>query len=102
MITLVQGLDRERQKIYEIRIEAHDLGVPTSLSSDLDLRIYVKNVNDHEPEFLVKEFSANFTENTQPGRERVKIIGNFLCRYLSIFLLALVYICPSLSILVYL
>ena len=75
LITLTQGLDRERQKLYEIRIEAYDLGVPTSLSSDLDVRIYVKNVNDHEPEFLVTEFNANFTENSQPGRERVKIIG---------------------------
>ena len=26
MITLTQGLDRERQKIYEIRVEAYDLG----------------------------------------------------------------------------
>ena len=50
-------------------------GVPTSLSSDLDIKIYVKNVNDHEPQFLVQEYSANFTENTTPGRERIKIIG---------------------------
>ena len=26
MITLTQGLDRERQKIYELRVEAYDLG----------------------------------------------------------------------------
>ena len=50
-------------------------GVPTSLSSDLDIKIYVKNVNDHEPQFLVREFQANFTENLAPGRERVRIIG---------------------------
>ena len=50
-------------------------GVPTSLSSDLDIKIYVKNVNDHEPQFLIKEFAANFTENMAPGRERVKIVG---------------------------
>ena len=75
MITLIQGLDRERQKMYELRIEAHDLGVPTSLTSDLDLRIYVKNVNDHEPQFLIEEFDVKFTENQSPGLERVKIVG---------------------------
>ena len=49
--------------------------MPTSLSSDLDIKIYVKNVNDHEPQFLVREFQANFTENLAPGRERVRIVG---------------------------
>ena len=29
MITLTQGLDRERQKIYELRVEAYDLGKET-------------------------------------------------------------------------
>ena len=70
MITLTQGLDRERQKIYEIRVEAYDLGVPTSLTSDLDLKIYVKNVNDHEPQFLIEEFNVSFTEHTSPGSQR--------------------------------
>ena len=51
------------------------LGVPTSLSSDLDLKIYVKNVNDHEPQFLIEEFGVNFTEHSSPGSERVKIVG---------------------------
>lgn len=61
VISLKQPLDRERQKIYELRVEAHDLGVPTPLSSDLDLTIYVKNINDYQPQFLVDEFHVNFT-----------------------------------------
>lgn len=61
VIRLKQPLDRERQKLYELRVEAHDLGTPTPLSSDLDLTIYVKNVNDFEPQFLVDEFHVNFT-----------------------------------------
>ena len=52
-----------------------DLGVPTSLTSDLDLKIYVKNVNDHEPQFLIEEFNVSFTEHTSPGSQRVKIVG---------------------------
>lgn len=61
VISLRMPLDRERQKIYELRVEAHDLGVPTPLSSDLDLTIYVKNVNDFQPQFLVDEYHVNFT-----------------------------------------
>uniref|UniRef100_W4VR90 Putative cadherin egf lag seven-pass g-type receptor n=1 Tax=Corethrella appendiculata TaxID=1370023 RepID=W4VR90_9DIPT len=72
-ISLKLPLDRERQKIYEIRIEAFDQGVPTPLSTDLDLTIYVRNVNDYEPQFLVEEISVNFTEHSKPGMERKKL-----------------------------
>ena len=41
-------LDRERQHLHEIRVEAFDLGVPTSLSSDLDITVYVSDVNDNK------------------------------------------------------
>ena len=44
-------------------MEAFDLGIPTPLQSDLDLTVYVKNVNDHEPQFLLDEFAVNFTEH---------------------------------------
>ena len=74
-ITLVKPLDRERQKIYELRVEAHDEGVPTPLQSDLDLTIYVKNVNDHQPQFIVDLYSVNFTENKPGGQERARIIN---------------------------
>jgi hypothetical protein len=45
-------------------VEAYDLGVPTPLSSDLDLTIYVRNVNDYQPQFLKDEESINFTGKT--------------------------------------
>ncbi|KAJ1522204.1 hypothetical protein ONE63_002512 [Megalurothrips usitatus] len=70
IIHLRQPLDRERQKTYQLRVEAYDLGIPTPLSSDLDLTIYVRNVNDYEPQFLVDEFTVNFTEHSPPGHER--------------------------------
>lgn len=47
--------------ISQIRIEAFDLGEPTSLSTDLDLTIYVSSVNDYQPQFLVDDFFVNFT-----------------------------------------
>lgn len=74
-ITLMKPLDRERQKIYELRVEAHDEGVPTPLQSDLDLTIFVKNVNDHEPQFIVDQYTVNFTENKPGGQERAWIIN---------------------------
>ena len=43
--------------------------------SDLDLTIYVRNVNDHAPQFTTDLFVANFTENKAPGVERVIIIS---------------------------
>ncbi|XP_069668723.1 cadherin-23 isoform X2 [Periplaneta americana] len=74
VIVLKKELDREKQKIYEIRVEAYDLGIPTPLSSDLDLTVYVRNVNDYEPQFLVDEYHINFTEHSEPGQERRKLI----------------------------
>ena len=67
-------------QVYEIRVEAYDLGVPTPLMSDLDLTIYVRNINDHAPQFTTDIFVANFTENKAPGIERVIII-NTIDRY---------------------
>ena len=58
-----------------MRVEAFDLGIPTPLQSDLDLTVYVKNVNDHEPQFLVDEFAVNFTEHRSPGSERVLLVN---------------------------
>ena len=49
--------------MFQLRVEAYDLGIPTPLSSDLDLSIYVRNVNDHQPQFLIDEFTINFTGN---------------------------------------
>ncbi|XP_011144581.1 cadherin-23 [Harpegnathos saltator] len=69
VIFLKSPLDREMQKLYEIRVEAYDLGTPTPLSSDLDLIIYVRNINDFEPQFLLDTFHINFTEEQLPGSE---------------------------------
>jgi cadherin 23 len=51
-------------------VEAYDLGAPTPLSSDLDLIIYVKNINDYEPQFLIDIHKVNFTEEQPPRFEK--------------------------------
>lgn len=47
------------------------MGTPTPLSSDLDLMIYVKNINDYEPQFLIDVHNVNFTEEQPAGFEKV-------------------------------
>ena len=54
-------------------MEAYDLGTPTPLSTDLDLIIYVRNINDYEPQSLLDVFNINFTEEQAPGSETVQL-----------------------------
>ncbi|CAH2076820.1 unnamed protein product, partial [Iphiclides podalirius] len=58
-------LDREQRTTYQLRIEAYDLGLPTPLSSDLDLTIYVQNVDNYRPRFPDREIYINVTENVK-------------------------------------
>ena len=74
VITLAKSLDRETLRVHELRVQAYDLGTPTSLSTDLDLTILVTNVDDYEPEFTQDVFQVVFTENLEPGVERYKLL----------------------------
>lgn len=47
------------------------MGEPTPLSTDLDVMIYVRNVNDYEPQFMTHLHHVNFTEEQPAGLERV-------------------------------
>lgn len=71
VISLAKELDRESIRIHELRVQAYDLGTPTSLSTDMDVTVLVTNVDDFEPEFTQDIFQVVFTENLQPGMERL-------------------------------
>ncbi|XP_053612756.1 cadherin-23 [Plodia interpunctella] len=58
-----RALDRDLQTTYQLRIEAYDLGLPTPLSSDLDLTVYVQNVDSYRPRFPDRHLRLNVTEN---------------------------------------
>ena len=73
-ITLQSSLDREVKRTHAIRVEAYDLGLPTPLQSDLDIVILVENVNDHLPQFIVDDYSLNFTENQPAGLEQRQVL----------------------------
>ncbi|OQR73271.1 cadherin-23-like, partial [Tropilaelaps mercedesae] len=75
VMTLRAPLDRETQKVYELRVEASDQGTPTALTNDLDLTIYVTDVNDYAPEFTQDVFQLTFTENMSPGQEMYKLLA---------------------------
>nr|XP_034827125.1 cadherin-23 [Maniola hyperantus] len=60
-----RSLDRDKQTTYQLRIEAYDLGLPTPLSSDLDLTVYVQNVDNYRPRFPYKHIHLNITENVK-------------------------------------
>lgn len=63
----------------QIRVEAYDQGIPP-LSSDLDINIYVRNVNDYEPQFIVDEIVVNFTgkKNTKTASVGYMIYEKYL------------------------
>ena len=71
-------LDRERQRLHEIRVEAFDLGVPTSLSSDLDITVYVSDVNDnkygHQLHFYFFIFSHKKKKKNELHSEKIAIV----------------------------
>src|SRR5690606_35947239 len=73
-ITLAKELDRETLRVHELRVQAYDLGTPTSLSTDMDITVLVTNVDDFEPEFTQDVFQVVFTENLPPGTERYKLL----------------------------
>lgn len=74
VISLAKTLDRETIRVHELRVQAYDLGTPTSLSTDMDVTILVTNVDDFEPEFTQDIFQVVFTENQAPGVERYKLL----------------------------
>ncbi|XP_076365612.1 cadherin-23-like isoform X2 [Tachypleus tridentatus] len=73
IVTLRGLLDREKQRTYELRVEAHDLGEPIPLSSDIDVTVYVTSVNIYVPKFSQKVYQVVFTENVPPGKEKIKL-----------------------------
>ncbi|XP_050665095.1 cadherin-23 [Leptidea sinapis] len=63
LLATAASLDRDKRTLYQLRIEAYDLGLPTPLSSDLDLTVYVQNVDNYRPRFPQRHIMLNITEN---------------------------------------
>ncbi|KAJ7327360.1 condensed mesenchymal cell proliferation [Desmophyllum pertusum] len=75
-LVLQQGkaLDRETRDAYMLNVSAIDGGNPPRRGFTL-LNITVLDVNDHEPVFTNKSYSANIAENSVMGTSIVKVFA---------------------------
>ncbi|XP_062870796.1 protocadherin gamma-A11-like [Trichomycterus rosablanca] len=58
-------LDRETDSEYNISLTCSDQGIP-SLSSSVNLRLHISDVNDNPPVFEIKKYEAYVVENNTP------------------------------------
>ena len=66
-ITVNGQLDRETTPVYELHIDAYDLGVPKSLSSSAVLRIDLRDVADTPPLCFLKNIRIEVPEDYPRG-----------------------------------
>nr|XP_034959261.1 protocadherin gamma-C5-like isoform X7 [Zootoca vivipara] len=63
----VQGsLDFEEANVYEIEVEAKDMGSPT-MEEHCSVMVEVMDVNDNAPEVILTSFSSSMGEDAPPG-----------------------------------
>lgn len=68
IITLKKSLNREKQAVYVLTVQAEDAGSPTK-SGSCSVTIQVLNINDVPPEFTDSSFKANVSEDATIGTE---------------------------------
>lgn len=73
-LVLKHSLDRNKQKVYNLRVEAYDQGTPSSLSSDLDLHIRVISNTEKDPQFVADQQIIWFEENREGGAEKHRLL----------------------------
>ncbi|CAL4149728.1 unnamed protein product [Meganyctiphanes norvegica] len=66
VLTLLEGLDREKVNKYEAVVEARDLGLPSNTATTT-INIVVEDVNDNPPEFTNSNYSVVVQENRPVG-----------------------------------
>uniref|UniRef100_A0A452IZ84 Protocadherin gamma-C3 n=1 Tax=Gopherus agassizii TaxID=38772 RepID=A0A452IZ84_9SAUR len=63
----VQGnLDFEEASVYEIEVEAKDMGSPT-MEEHCSVTVEITDVNDNPPEVVLTSFSSSLSEDAPPG-----------------------------------
>ncbi|GCC29843.1 hypothetical protein chiPu_0008285 [Chiloscyllium punctatum] len=65
-ITVKGILDFEEKSIYEIHVEAKDMGTQ-SLSTHCIVQVDIKDVNDNAPDLILKPISSTVSENAPTG-----------------------------------
>lgn len=60
------NLDFEEANVYEIEVEAKDMGSPT-MEEHCSVMVEVTDVNDNLPEIILTSFSSSMSEDAPPG-----------------------------------
>ena len=61
------ALDRETDDSHIFTVIATDQGHPKSLSSQVQVRVLVEDINDNPPVFAKNEYSLSLSLYTEPG-----------------------------------
>lgn len=69
-----QKLDREVQETYQLLVVAKDGGGPPR-SGSLTVNVVVDDVNDNDPKFTEKVYSASFGEDAGPGYKIITVMA---------------------------
>uniref|UniRef100_A0A1I7RLZ2 Cadherin EGF LAG seven-pass G-type receptor 2 n=2 Tax=Bursaphelenchus xylophilus TaxID=6326 RepID=A0A1I7RLZ2_BURXY len=72
LITLAKRLDREAKASYSMTVTVTDSGVPP-MSSSTVLEIFVEDVNDNAPKFLLTEYTARIKEDMPVGTSFLQV-----------------------------
>lgn len=68
--TATQSFNRQSKRRYNFRVQASDLGTPSSLSSDIDVSVIIVAVGNRQPEFSKSQVQVlEFGENLEAGSE---------------------------------
>ncbi|XP_053575592.1 protocadherin gamma-B1-like [Bombina bombina] len=71
-IVTAQAMDREKESSYNISVLAADRGNP-SLSSEINIKIEISDVNDNPPIFMKSSYFLYIPENNLPGASIYRI-----------------------------
>ncbi|CAD5218600.1 unnamed protein product [Bursaphelenchus okinawaensis] len=72
LITLAKELDRETKAAYSLTITVTDNGVP-AMSAATILEVFVEDVNDNAPRFLLTEYHARIKEDMPVGTSFLQV-----------------------------
>lgn len=74
IVTSTEPIDREITDHFDLTVNCRDHGDNT-LSTSLQVRVHVEDINDHKPVFSQTEYSADIKENTPSHEVCCKVIS---------------------------
>ncbi|XP_078366665.1 protocadherin Fat 4-like [Oculina patagonica] len=73
LLSLKNNIDEQEYRRFMVVVEAKDLGSPQPLSSVVPVYVIVRDVNDNQPIFDKRFYSASVSEAAPVGRSVVKV-----------------------------